>query len=262
MYTWRYSPLSCGRSGPSGRWKTEAAISDTLPLSVCLGTDVPEWDSLLAGKKEVESERAFAVSTRAQRRREELREVEQHRKENACDVRPNSLGYEFDDELFSGSKDKARKSRRQKREERRRREQLQVTIEEEESPPRTQEKENFERPQQVSEDNVIVSLETSSAGASGTASSEAGKGEVASLESSEYAGSDLDVSAEELKAWQREDATLKVVWDAVKKCEAKSGIGFFTQDGRTWHRARSGYGTGRGRPGFRSVCAHEATSLR
>ena len=43
----------------------EAAMSSTLPLSVCLGTDIPGWASMLADKKEVSKEKAFAVTTRA-----------------------------------------------------------------------------------------------------------------------------------------------------------------------------------------------------
>ena len=46
----------------------EAAISSTLPLSMCLGTDVPEWAKLLSGRKDKGCERVSAVTTRAQAR--------------------------------------------------------------------------------------------------------------------------------------------------------------------------------------------------
>ena len=104
-------------------FEVEAAVSDTLPLSVCLGTDVPEWASMLAAAQDEGAERAFMVSTRAQRRLEEAREAEQQGKEKACGVQPKALEEEwiceFDAELFGVSKEKVRKTKKQKREERR-----------------------------------------------------------------------------------------------------------------------------------------------
>ena len=45
------------------------------------------------------------------------------------------------------------------------------------------------------------------------------------------------MSAEELKEWQANDESLKDVREAVQKCEAKEGVGFFSRDGllhRRW----------------------------
>ena len=42
---------------------------------------------------------------------------------------------------------------------------------------------------------------------------------------------ELDVSAVDMKAWQREDATLKEIWEVVHRCEVRKGIDFFTCDG-------------------------------
>ena len=43
----------------------EAAVSDTLPMTVLLGTDTPELAELLVGERSKGSEEAFAVTTRA-----------------------------------------------------------------------------------------------------------------------------------------------------------------------------------------------------
>ena len=40
-------------------------MSDTLPVSVLLGTDTPELAELLVGERSKGSEEAFAVTTRA-----------------------------------------------------------------------------------------------------------------------------------------------------------------------------------------------------
>ena len=47
---------------------------------------------------------------------------------------------------------------------------------------------------------------------------------------------ELDVSAEDLKVWQAGDTTLKDVWEAVGKCEAKKGMGFFKCDDLLYRR--------------------------
>ena len=43
----------------------EAAVSDTLPMSVLLGTDTPELAELLVAEDSREAGEAFAVTTRA-----------------------------------------------------------------------------------------------------------------------------------------------------------------------------------------------------
>ena len=112
----------------------EAAVSSTLPLSVCLGTDIPGWASMLADKKEVSKEKAFAVTTRAQKLCEKRKEEEQLRKERECEVTPKTLNEdaewmcEMDDDLFGMSKERVWKTRKEKREERQRRCQLQVDV--------------------------------------------------------------------------------------------------------------------------------------
>ena len=66
----------------------EAAVSDTLPMSALLGTDVPELGELLATEDRIEGEEAFAVITRseAKKQKEEMKENERE-----CEDQPNSL---------------------------------------------------------------------------------------------------------------------------------------------------------------------------
>ena len=101
----------------------EAAVSDTLPMSALLGTDVPELGELLATEDRIEGEEAFAVITRseAKKQKKEMKESERQ-----CEDQPNSLQEDlttwmdhFDDELFGKSKEKTKKTKSEKRAERR-----------------------------------------------------------------------------------------------------------------------------------------------
>ncbi len=106
-----------------------AAVSDTLPMSVLLGTDTPELAELLVVDRGKEAGEAFAVTTRAQKKKEERDANQKSMQEEACGVQPSLLGDDSStwmNELFGNSNGKERKV---KREERRRREQLQVIVE-------------------------------------------------------------------------------------------------------------------------------------
>eukprot|EP00731_Ephydatia_muelleri_P013583 Em0007g893a len=108
---------------------TVAAVSDTLPMDVLLGTDVPELGMLLSQA----SERAgvFMATTRAQAKKEAKAERDSLVKELRSGVRPNpilldepqeetwNLGEELDDTIFHGGREKLVQSRSQKREGRR-----------------------------------------------------------------------------------------------------------------------------------------------
>ena len=65
----------------------EAAVSETLPMSVLLGTDVPVLANLLKGRRE----RAFAVVTRAQARCLQREELLQQRRQAASGVTPSPV---------------------------------------------------------------------------------------------------------------------------------------------------------------------------
>lgn len=115
----------------------EAGVSETLPMSVLLGTDNPELVEMLQAGKRVREEEAFAVVTRNQAKRSQDEAVERQRQEKASGVQPHSLEDEFpgwmsklDESLFErrDGKEKRQKTRKEKREERQRRGQLQVDL--------------------------------------------------------------------------------------------------------------------------------------
>lgn len=69
----------------------EAAVSDTLPMSVLLGlgTDTPELAKLLVNSEE--SEVALAVTTRAGSKKQEQEASLQNRREDTREARPRPL---------------------------------------------------------------------------------------------------------------------------------------------------------------------------
>ena len=130
-------------------WKisTEAAVSDTLPMAVLLGTDVPELPQLLGsgplGSEEESIADALVVSTRAQRRRQEAEQKDLERKDAESEAQPRTvdllsregvepvsapeeaaepswdLARDLQDDLFLLPRQRTRLTRRQKREGRR-----------------------------------------------------------------------------------------------------------------------------------------------
>ena len=112
-----------------------AAVSETLPTSVLLGTDVPILGRLLQSNPSrihtAGVEEAYVVRTRAQVQQEAAEEAQQAVKERDCGVQPTllekvgteveeeSVGSEFDDDLFGDvGRRKPYLTRKQKREER------------------------------------------------------------------------------------------------------------------------------------------------
>ena len=69
----------------------EAAIFDTLPMSVLLGADFPHLYELLEGDRSKTTEDVFAVTTRATEKERRAAAENYHRKEEACGVRPNVI---------------------------------------------------------------------------------------------------------------------------------------------------------------------------
>ena len=192
----------------------EAAISDTLPMSVQLGTDVPHLYELLEGDRSKTTEDVFAVTTRAAEKKRRAAAENYHRKEEACGVRPNVIVddndsadvpawmSDLDGSLFSGGKERVKKSRKEKRAEKERRTQLQSRIEED--------KEEYECEDQ-----------------------------------DEFQKHELDISSEELKVLQHLDPTLGEIRVAVKTRESTEGVGFFYKEGllcRRWIPMRFGRG--------------------
>ena len=132
--------------------KTIAAVSNTLPVSVLLGTDVPELNCLLQSNPSSTHTRgvqeALVVMTRAQLKRRKMEEEAQAEKEEISGARPSTIeeveerteedeqavveetdteeaeglvGSSFSEELFQkGKEQRQRLTRKQKRQERHR----------------------------------------------------------------------------------------------------------------------------------------------
>ena len=120
-----------------------AGVSGTLPVSVLLGTDVPQLIRLLnedPAQKDAEPDKALVVTTRAQARREKEETTSREQKERASGVQPREMldrrleptdtgsdpeerdeiiGAEFDPSIFADIRERIPQTRRQKREERR-----------------------------------------------------------------------------------------------------------------------------------------------
>ena len=105
----------------------EAAVSQSLPVQVLLGTDVPELHQLLGDSimsRQVEN--SMMVVTRTQAMRQLQEDTITRSKERESGAKPHGIievpeeltciGSEFDNEMFSTSREKTHKTRRQKRE--------------------------------------------------------------------------------------------------------------------------------------------------
>ena len=114
-----------------GTVKTVAAVCNTLPMDVLLGTDVVELDKLLRNteKRVQKGTLALIATTRSRARKEAEEEMHRLKKQPVFVVHPNSLeqkendvwdmGTKLDDLVFHGKREKVFASRRQKCEERR-----------------------------------------------------------------------------------------------------------------------------------------------
>ena len=105
---------------------TAAAVSNTLPMAVLLGTDVPELLTLLNCRTlrgKVETSEAFATTQAASRRRIE-EEREQARREKSLGVQPKpvlaeqpkeswDLDAELDEAIFQGGRQRHTQTRSQ-----------------------------------------------------------------------------------------------------------------------------------------------------
>ena len=130
--------------------QVEAAVSDTLPVSVLLGTDVVELGELLgkgiSEKVRGQKDDAWVVTTRAQAEKQRVEEVAKHNKQlesgvqatsimesgvdgedkpestavgETCNIEDRSedpvMGYDFDDDIFGISRERVKLTRREKR---------------------------------------------------------------------------------------------------------------------------------------------------
>ena len=78
-------------------YEIEAAVSESLPMAVLLGTDVPELADILARgfhskqDKRVQPDEAPVVTTRAARKRKQEAELISEQKQTQSGVEPNQL---------------------------------------------------------------------------------------------------------------------------------------------------------------------------
>ena len=182
----------------------EAAVSETLPMSVLLGTDTPELAKLLMEDQSKKIEDVFAVTTRAEAKRQGQEKQQKRREEEIFGEHPRLLDVEvhtspmdglenLDDELFGVSKAKLKKSKKEKRAEKQKRKELEIVEEQ------TDDEEGKEK------DDSIVRHK-------------------------------LDISSEELKVFQATDPSLRSARIAVKTQESMEGTGFFSRDGLLYRR--------------------------
>ena len=178
------------------RFQVQAGVAANLPVSVLLGTDVLWLTGFLHGGAQ-EVEEAMAVTTRAQKKRNQEEIAVQASKELLSGTRPSPLeeledesagdivpGLEFADDIFVGGWERVQLSRRQKR--------ANAFL----HAPRAGEWEAKEGPTRHS----------------------------------------LDLTSEELKELQMGDETLENVRKAVRGEACSAGIGFFEREGLVYRR--------------------------
>ena len=176
----------------------KAAVSETLPMDVLLGTDVPELKQLIT--EGTEPADALAVTTRGQARKHSQEDQAQELREQVAGATPTDLEepqvepwwQTFDDELFEGGRTKRNLTRSQKRQGRR-------SHWEDRNPT----EEILEHP--VGEDSSLPAHT-------------------------------LDISAEELKVLQSADPTLDAIRKAANGHPCSAGVGFFQRDGLLYRR--------------------------
>ena len=189
--------------------QVEAAVSDTLPVSVLLGTDVPELDTLLekqvAGAVPERVKDALVVTTRAQARRREADNVIQLQREaeTGAQVTPTTtpasgpdetanadfegdimIGSNFSSDFFTPGRMRPRLSRREKR----------------------LAQHQYATAHQGADDSGQMPLHA------------------------------LEISAGELQRLQKEDDTLVAANNAADGDPSTAGVGFFRRDGLLYRR--------------------------
>lgn len=206
-------PLADVQIEVGGRqFEVQAGVSEKLPVSVLLGTDVPHLAELLKDRQRDfpnGCSDAMAVQTRAKRREQDQQKADEERRNRESEAQPRPLemmdntrtlaaeesqmenpggltkqneemvGTEFDDDLFQSVKERTRLSRRQKRAQRR----------------------------QHSEGQPQRSAETV-----------------------------IDLTPLELEELQRDDPTLEMVRKAADGEVSSAGVGFFRREGLIYRR--------------------------
>ena len=185
--------------------EVEAAVSDNLPMSMLLGTDVPEMVELLGGQVQKPTENAMATTTRAQAKRQQQEDAEREERQEKSGARAHPVedmdgSHEnketsddtsrlymshLPDDMFQMERNRTRLTRSEKREGRKRYQEV-PEVENEQTPT--------------------------------------------------VACHDLDITPDQLKALQDTDPTLKAPRKAANKNPSTAGVGFFRKDGLIYRR--------------------------
>ena len=252
----------------------EAAVSDTLPVDVLLGTDVEELKELLVGSQRKPVE-AFSVTTRSALRKQNQATKEQAEREKACGIQPHTLeedSHEESDILicetqssesggegessscagapdqevdFSGAEDSDAKCREGESSDTSNYE-VQSSIAEEDGHHEGELEEEDMGLDKLEDELFEGGREKRRQTRSEKHEERFQRGRQKSLDGTDETGNEakgdanqgqeLDLSPEEMKRLQESDSSLESIRKIVDQKESKSGIGFFRENGLLYRR--------------------------
>ena len=209
-------PLAHVRLEVGGKsFQVEAAVTDRLPVTVLLGTDVPLLSELLGKEMEVRTEDAMVV-TRA--RSKKLQEQEQERldKEEQSGVQPHHLADEEEDTIVIAPTEEY------------------VEVEDE---AETREEPYVEEWMSSINDELFAEAGSSRERLTRSQKRE-NKRKHSQKESTQQGTTDLvmNVNAGEFRKLQGMDPTLGPVRSAAEGCVSTAGVGFFRREGLLYRR--------------------------
>ena len=220
--------------------KVDAAVSDTLPVSVLLGTDVPELSELLKGMtmEPVQSGDALVVMTRARAKQQECEEAIQKEREQLSGARPHAL-----EELGNNDAEEVEESHGGQQDPATVQEQATPLLQSDEGLQETSEEEIWEEPEVVPGSNFDEDIFVEARERAELTRSQKRAGQCQHREQSgnqeevSHTQHPLDLTMEELRKLQVEDVSLagarRVA--AGQPCLAV-GKGFFERDGLLYRR--------------------------
>ena len=209
--------------------EVEAAVSETLPMAVLLGTDVPELADLLDGEffatqtNQLQADEALMVTTRAKAKQQQDAEVLRQQSELQSGVKPKALGVHMDSGVASVDEESAKGTEVDERD----RESLDGEEKnswmdqfDEELFQSGREKTKLSRSEKR-QNRLKHNPKETPLGLGNTTTPHA-----------------LDITAEELKVLQSTDSTLDAVRKAASGHPSSAGVRFFERDGLVYRRGR------------------------
>ena len=209
--------------------EVEAAVSETLPMAVLLGTDVPELADLLDGEffatqtNQLQADEALMVTTRAKAKQQQDAEVLRQQSELQSGVKPKALGVHMDSGGASTDEESAKwtvvdQGNQESLDGEEENSWMDQFDEELFQPGR--EKTKLSR-REKRQNRLKHNPKETPLGLGNTTTPHA-----------------LDISAEELKVLQSTDSTLDAVRKAASGHPSSAGVGFFERDGLVYRRGR------------------------